>query len=136
MRLHELQPKTKSKNKKRVGRGGKRGTYSGRGIKGQKSRAGHRIRPAERDLIQRLPKLRGFRNKPLKLKPAVVNFNDLENKIKGEAVNMDILLKAGLIRKSDKRVKILGPKTGKITKKFKIEGVEISKKLEKSITGE
>jgi large subunit ribosomal protein L15 len=59
MQLHELAPTHRSKDKKRIGRGGKRGTFCGRGSKGQKSRAGHRIRPAERDLILRLPKLRG-----------------------------------------------------------------------------
>ncbi|MEE8131690.1 MAG: uL15 family ribosomal protein [Candidatus Paceibacterota bacterium] len=134
MQLHQLKPKIKSKNKKRIGRGGKRGTYSGRGIKGQKSRAGHRIRPAERDLIQRLPKLRGFRNKPLKSKPIVVNFSDLEKKVKGSIINRDVLLKAGLIRKSDKRVKILGPKTGKIRRVFQIEGLEASKKVKHAQT--
>lgn len=64
MQLHELQPLHPAKNEKRIGRGGKRGTTSGRGTKGQKARSGHRIRPAERDLIQQLPKLRGFKNKP------------------------------------------------------------------------
>lgn len=44
MQLHELKPKHKAKKKKRVGRGGKRGTFSGRGVKGQKARAG-RNRP-------------------------------------------------------------------------------------------
>ncbi len=58
-----LQPNIKEKSKKRVGRGGKRGTYSGRGIKGQKSRAGRKMRPAIRDLIQRTPKLRGVGDK-------------------------------------------------------------------------
>lgn len=62
MQLHELQPKTKNKKKKRIGRGGKRGTYCGRGLKGQKSRAGRRIRPAVRDVILRIPKLRGKGN--------------------------------------------------------------------------
>lgn len=133
MQLHQLQPKIKSRNKKRIGRGGKRGTYSGKGQKGQKSRAGHRIRPAERDLIQRLPKLRGFKNKPLKPKPAVINYGDLERKIEGGIINRDVLLKAGLIRKSDKLVKILGPKSGKIAKKFQIEGVGISNQLKEEI---
>jgi len=62
MQLHEVRPVTINKSKKRVGRGGKRGTYSGRGIKGQKSRAGRKIRPAIRDLMQRTPKLRGSKN--------------------------------------------------------------------------
>ncbi len=59
MQLHELRAIHKDEDAKRVGRGGKRGTTSGKGQKGQKSRSGHRIRPAERDMIQRLPKLRG-----------------------------------------------------------------------------
>jgi len=62
MQLHELQPDHKSKTKKRIGRGGKRGTFSGKGVKGQKSRAGRKIRPATRDLIQQIPKLRGAKN--------------------------------------------------------------------------
>jgi len=59
IQLHQIQPEHKLKKKKRVGRGGKRGTYCGRGIKGQKSRAGAKIRPALRDLIKRIPKKRG-----------------------------------------------------------------------------
>jgi len=70
MQLHELQPTNKKKTKKRVGRGGKRGTYSGRGIKGQKSRAGRKIRPAIRDLMQRTPKLRGAKNQASRHKKA------------------------------------------------------------------
>ncbi len=62
MQLHQLQSNHPNYGKKRVGRGGKRGTTSGRGTKGQHSRAGRRIRPAERDFIQRLPKLRGIGN--------------------------------------------------------------------------
>ncbi|MFH1188555.1 MAG: hypothetical protein V1652_01780 [bacterium] len=79
MQLHELQSLHCNKKEKRVGRGGKRGTYSGRGVKGQSSRAGHRIRPAERDLIQSMPKLRGFANKP-KHKSNTDKKNRVENK--------------------------------------------------------
>ncbi|MDP3015072.1 MAG: 50S ribosomal protein L15 [bacterium] len=130
MQLHQLKPTTKSKNKKRIGRGGKRGTYSGRGQKGQKSRAGHVIRPAERDLIQRLPKLRGHKFKSLKIKPIVLNLGNLE-KMKGDVINMKTILEAGLIRKSDKEVKILGK--GAIKKPIKIEGLKISKSAKKKI---
>lgn len=70
MRLHEVQPTTVNKSKKRIGRGGKRGTYSGRGMKGQKSRAGRKIRPAIRDLMQRTPKLRGAKNQAARYKKA------------------------------------------------------------------
>ncbi len=70
----------KNKREQRVGRGGKRGTTSGRGTKGQGSRSGHRIRPAERDLLIRLPKLRGYRNKSIRPKARAVNVGDLELK--------------------------------------------------------
>ena len=62
MMIHEL-PSIK-KRAQRIGRSGKRGSYSGRGVKGQKSRSGRRLRPAERDLILRIPKMRGFANAP------------------------------------------------------------------------
>lgn len=62
MQLHTLQPTHQLKGKRRIGRGGKRGTYSGRGVKGQGARAGNKIRPGTRDLIQQIPKLRGARN--------------------------------------------------------------------------
>ncbi len=59
MQLHQIKPLHKPQKSKRVGRGGKRGTYSGKGIKGQKSRAGKNIRPAIRDFIGKIPKLKG-----------------------------------------------------------------------------
>jgi len=133
MQLHQIQPRYKSKNKKRIGRGGKRGSYSGKGMKGQKSRAGHRIRPASRDLYQRLPKLRGFKFKPLKQKPVVINIGNLAGKIKSDIINRQVLLEAGLIRKVDKRIKIVGLKKGEIKRAFQIEGLEVSGKLKKAI---
>lgn len=63
MQLHEIRPLHKGKKRKRVGRGGKRGTYSGRGQKGQKSRAGRRLEPVIREIIKRYPKLRGYKFK-------------------------------------------------------------------------
>ena len=131
MQLHQLQPTVKSRNKKRVGRGGKRGTYSGRGTKGQKSRAGRRIKPGYLETIKRLPKLRGFKNKPLKEKPAIINIADLEKKIKNNIINREELIRAGLIRKSDKRVKILSP--GEIKRPLQIEGIAVSESARKKI---
>ena len=72
--LHKL------KKKKRIGRGGKRGTYSGRGIKGQKSRAGRKFAPVIRGLIKRYPKLRGYRFKAEEKNLAVVNVEVLDKK--------------------------------------------------------
>lgn len=68
MQLHQIQPSKKIKKKKRVGRGGKRGTYCGRGIKGQKARAGAKIRPQIRNLIKKIPKVRGYKSKRRKVK--------------------------------------------------------------------
>ncbi|RKY30246.1 MAG: 50S ribosomal protein L15, partial [Candidatus Omnitrophota bacterium] len=50
MQIHNI--KSQSRNKKRVGRGGKRGTYSGRGIKGQRARAGAKIPSSQRRQIK------------------------------------------------------------------------------------
>ncbi len=62
MQLHQLKRRHPQKRHKTVGRGGKRGTTAGRGTKGQRARSGHKIRPEIRDVIKRLPKLRGHRH--------------------------------------------------------------------------
>jgi len=131
MQLHHLRPKTKLKSGKRVGRGGKRGTTSGRGTKGQKSRSGHRIRPAERDLIQRLPKLRGFNFKPLKNAAVVINVGDLEKKAKSTILDKQSLVRDGLLRGSVKQVKILG--SGNVKRTFEIKGLAVSAEAKKKI---
>lgn len=130
MQLHDLKLKTKFHKEKRVGRGGKRGTTSGRGTKGQKARAGHRIRPAERDILKRIPKLRGYKFKSFREKPEIVNFFELERKFKnGDTISPETLLKAGLIYKIKGRmpeVKILGK--GGLDKNFIFKDVIFSNK--------
>lgn len=130
MQLHQLKPTRKPKKKKRIGRGGKRGTYSGRGIKGQKARAGAKIRPEFRDFIKKIPKKRGYRFKP-KPKPQIVNLKNLEKHYKeGETVSPETLLKKRLIVKVKGRipeVKILGQ--GKLNKKLEIKNCKMSKKV-------
>src|SRR3989344_3053869 len=85
MQAHNLL-KSSNKKTKRIGRGGKRGSFSGRGIKGQKSRAGRRIRPQIRDIIKKIHKRRGYGRSrasavnPSKIKPAIVSLGDLEKK--------------------------------------------------------
>ncbi|PIW97597.1 50S ribosomal protein L15 [Candidatus Jorgensenbacteria bacterium CG_4_8_14_3_um_filter_38_10] len=126
MQLHQLQPIHKNKVKKRIGRGGKRGTYSGRGQKGQKARAGAKIKPAERKLFLKLPKLRGVKNKPFKKKPVILNIDDLEKIIKnGQKINKEILLEKGMIKKLSQEVKILGK--GRTKKSWEIKGIKTSK---------
>lgn len=61
MQIHELKRKNKNKKDRMVGRGGKHAKTSGRGGKGQTARAGNKRRPELRDIIKKLPKLRGYR---------------------------------------------------------------------------
>lgn len=135
MQLHELKPIHPKKRRKRIGRGGKRGTYSGRGVKGQKARAGRRLKPAIREFIKRYPKLRGYKFKSLRLKPVIVNLEILEKKFKSsESVTPKILIERKLIRRIKGRipkVKILG--RGKITKKLIIENCQVSKSAREEI---
>lgn len=131
MKLHNLSP-VRKQTPQRIGRGGKRGTTSGRGQKGQKSRAGHRIRPAERDLILKLPKKRGFRNKPKKDAVTVFNLGDISKKLKTFAgkepltVNRELLVTAGLLNKNFKgEIKMLG--TGDAGFPMVMSGIKVSK---------
>lgn len=123
MQLHQIHPQSKQKNRKRVGRGGKRGTYSGRGVKGQKSRAGANLRPGWRDLIKQLPKKRGFKFKSIYAKPIAINLDIIDKKFKdGEIISPKFLLSKGLIFKYKNRmpeIKILG--MGETKKKFTIK---------------
>lgn len=114
MQLHELQPQRQKTAKQRVGRGGKRGTFSGRGVKGQKSRAGRKMPPAMRELIKRYHKLRGYRQ-VLKPKLAVdVTLKELSKKFQdGAIISPAALVKERVIRRINGRipsVKILGTK--------------------------
>ena len=129
MQLHHLTGS--HKREKRVGRGGKRGTTSGRGQKGQKSRSGHRIRPAERDLLIRIPKLRGFRNKPMTEKPVLVELGRLAEALHARAgkgklvVTIDTLREAGFVsRRHRGDVKILSG--GEITYPIAVRGIQVS----------
>lgn len=139
MQLNTLQPKTKLRQKKRIGRGGKRGTFSGRGTKGLLARSGGKRRPEERDSLKRIPKLRGYRFKSFQERPIVINFDVLEARMKGaDLISPETLLKAGVIHKMKGRtpkVKILG--RGTINKKFTFRGVLFSKavaeKLNKNV---
>ena len=128
MQLHQLKPIHKNRKSKRVGRGGKRGTYSSRGMKGQKSRAGRKFQPIVRELIKRYPKLRGYRFKPQEGKFAIVNTADLEKKFQtGEKVSPKTLLEKGLIEKFKNKmpaIKILGK--GGITKALSIQDCILS----------
>ncbi len=130
MQTHKLKNPNKKK-RKRIGRGGKRGTYSGRGQKGQKSRAGHRIRPAVRDLLVRIPKLRGVKHKPVKPKPMIINISDLEKIAESGILNKKILLDKKLVKRVNQPVKVLG--NGDLKKSLTIEGLMVSAKAKEKI---
>ncbi len=133
MLIHELKVKA-HKKRKRVGRGigSGHGTYAGRGVKGQKARAGRRMRPGfeggRTSLIAHMPKLRGF--KSIHPKAKAISLTKLDKFFpQGGVVNLSTLKKAGLIKK-EKRVKILDE--GSTKKKFIIQ-VPISKKAKEKI---
>ena len=137
MQLHEIKPIHLKKHRTRVGRGGKKGTYSGRGMKGQKSRAGGKFKPIIRELIKRYPKLRGYRQKstPTSKIGVEVNLEILEKKLEsGQKVSPEILQKYGLVSKilgRTPKVKILGG--GEITKALNFENCEVSKSAKEKI---
>jgi len=141
MQIHNL-PKSHGRKRRRIGRGGKRGSFSGRGIKGQKARAGRRIRPQIRDIIKKIHKRRGYgKNRaasvnPSNVKPDIVNLFDLERMFKsGDKITPKALIGAGLVKtKGDKMpaIKILGG--GKLTKKLIFDkGLLMSEKVKKMV---
>ena len=91
------------RKKKRVGRGGSRGKNAGHGHKGQRSRAGHRIRPALRDIVQRLPKRRGYnknRSRGVRVRPPVrhVTLHTLNTYFSANAtISPQVLFDQGLV---------------------------------------
>ena len=125
MQIHELKRNTPQKKSKRVGRGGKRGKTSGRGMKGQNARSGNKKRPEMRDIISKIPKLRGRGvniNTPVSVKPFPINLAKIENSYNaGEKVTPSTLVAKGLLEVTKGKkpaVKILG--TGDITKKVTV----------------
>jgi large subunit ribosomal protein L15 len=135
MQINELKPKHYNKQKKRVGRGGRKGTYSGRGMKGQKQRAGRKMVPLIRELIKRYPKLRGYKSFRFEDGPITVNLGTLEGKFNdGDIINPENLIKSHIISKIKgkiPKVKILG--TGKFTKKLIIKNCGASKSAKEAI---
>ena len=117
--LHNLQnDKNATHRKKRVGRGdgSGTGTYSGRGMKGQRSRSGGKSGLALRSIksyLLRIPKVRGF--KSIHPDAATVNLDDLQDNFnKGQTITARDLLKVGLIKNIKHGIKILGD--GKLSK--------------------
>src|SRR5258708_56451 len=113
---------------RRVGRGpgAGLGKTSGKGGKGQTARSGGQTRPGfeggQMPLIRRIPK-RGFTN-PFKQPAQVVNVRHLTILKEGVEVTPDTLFGAGLIRRPDHPVKLLG--MGELQRKLVVKGVSVS----------
>lgn len=141
MQIHEVKRKSPNKKAKRVGRGSTRGKTSGRGGKGQTARAGHSVRPELRDIIKKIPKLRGHgKNRAKSVVHIVtgvfpVNVSLLESAFEGgAAVNPDTLREKGLVKQESGKfppIKLLGD--GEVTKKFSVSGLRVSKSAKEKI---
>ena len=134
MRVHDLKPAAGAKrDRRRVGRGiaGKGGKTAGRGTKGQGAR--NNIKPGfeggQLPLMQRLPKLRGFKN-PFRVEYVVVNLDTIEA-FEGADVNPEALRAKGLVHKHG-LVKVLG--RGELTHRVNVKAHAFSKSAEQAIT--
>lgn len=121
------------KKRKQIGRGGKRGSYSGRGMKGQKARSGGKSglkALGMKQIIRRIPKKPGF--KSLRPKMATVNISVLDRKFQdGQTVGVREFLKAGLIETAAFGVKILAD--GELKKKLTVLADAFSAGAKKAI---
>jgi large subunit ribosomal protein L15 len=142
--LSNLSPAQPRKSRKRVGRGqgSGKGRYSGRGLKGQKSRAGsHKMRAGfeggQMPLAMRLPKLRGSTSKdampvgPFRTETQPVNVRDLERFDTGSDVTPELLLAEGLVSNTRVDIKVLGD--GELSKKLTVTAHRFSASAKEKI---
>jgi large subunit ribosomal protein L15 len=137
--LSGLKPAQTRRDRKRIGRGmgSGKGRYSGRGIKGQKSRAGsHKMRAGfeggQMPIYMRVGKQRGATSKdampigPHRTQTAPVNVRDLERVFAdGDTVSVEALVEKGLIKGTKVDVKVLG--TGELTKRLSVTAHRFSR---------
>lgn len=143
MDLSTLKPKTLRLSRKRVGRGGKRGTTSGHGTKGQKGRAGSSVKPGFRGgdnrIWQLFPKQRGASKKHGNASPhrkhklfavrqelaVPLNVSMLNAFADGQVVSVDSLIEKRIINDKRTYVKILGD--GELKRKITLQNIPASK---------
>ncbi len=137
MQAHQLKPPKGAKHaRKRVGRGNAagQGTYSGRGLKGQKSRAGNKPRRffegGQTRLFKRLPARRGFHNR-FRVEYAAVNLSDLERFDSGTEVTPELLKETRILRSLRKPVKILA--MGTLSKSLTVRANKFSQTAREKI---
>lgn len=122
MNIQSLKLKYRRKKRKTIGRGGKKGTYSGKGNKGQKARSGAHINPlfegGRSTLVDHMKKVRGFKSRRLKM--FAVDIAQLEKRMDAGEISRAALIKAGIVDKirSAGGIKLVGK--GKVTKKFTV----------------
>lgn len=136
MKLQELSPAPGStKESKRIGRGhgSGQGKTAGKGHKGQKARAGHGMRPGfeggQMPLQRRVPK-RGFVNKFAE-EYATVNVDALNKFENGAVVDAEALKTAGLVKKVNAGIKILG--NGGVEKSLTVKAAAFSESAKAKI---
>jgi large subunit ribosomal protein L15 len=139
MKLHELSPAPGSvKDVKRVGRGhgSGNGKTAGKGHKGQNARSGGGVRigfeGGQMPLARRIPK-RGFNN-IFATKYSIINVSDLNKFTDGTVVDTELLVAAGLVKKINDGVKVLG--NGELTAKLTVKAAKFTQsaieKIEKA----
>ena len=146
LNLSNLSPAQPREDRKRVGRGlgSGKGRYSGRGIKGQKSRSGSHKMPAgfeggQTKLYMRLGKLRGATSKdampigPFRTYTQPVNLRDLDRFDAGDEVTPETLVAKRVIKNTRTDVKLLG--VGDVTKKLIVRVHAISASAREKIEG-
>src|SRR3989338_4075731 len=144
MKLQELKKTHKDKKPKRIGRGGKRGTFSGRGSKGQNARGarlGADFRGGNPPIWKLFPKKRGSTKKTeikhryfrvRKNKPAVLNLGDLKKFFsEGETISPNTLKEKKVLSSAKNKIKILSE--GEIGGKFNFSGMLFSKTAREKI---
>jgi large subunit ribosomal protein L15 len=137
MKQNELKPPAGAKRKRKVvgrGSGSGHGTYSGRGIKGQKARSGAGVRlgfeGGQLPLIKRLPRKRGFIN-VFRIEYNIVNVGQLDIFPPSTAITPEELLRARLISTTEQPTKILG--AGDVQHPLAVTAHRFSSSAEKKI---
>jgi large subunit ribosomal protein L15 len=129
MQVHDVRSTHPRQDRKRVGRGnGSKGTYSGKGNKGQNARAGGGVRPGfeggQNPQIKGLPMMRGFHN-PFRVEYQVVNLARLQE-LPGDVTEVTPVMLASLriVRHADKPIKVLGQ--GEISRALQVKASKFS----------
>jgi len=130
MQAHQLKPSPGARHaKRRVGRGnaGGTGTYSGKGLKGQKARSGNKPRRffegGQTRMMKRLPHRRGFTN-PFRVEYQPINLTDLRKFEAGTDVTPELLKERRILRSLRQPVKVLG--TGEIDRALTVTAPRFS----------